>query len=125
MKLLQQYLALCKLKLIFTKLEMALHGKREEDLNDLLSELKTMREKYSTEPEVSMCKFEKLKIFMTRLLLAVPTARLSTFRQRMYHLYYLNCQSCLFNAAFSGRLNLCIEIRDMGLHASGVFVVNC
>jgi len=37
---------------IFIELETAIHGKREEDLNNLLSELKTMREKYSTEPEV-------------------------------------------------------------------------
>jgi len=31
---------------------MAIHGKREEDLNDLLTELNTMLEKYSTEPQI-------------------------------------------------------------------------
>jgi len=38
--------------LMIIELEMAIHAKREEDLNDLLSELKNMLEKHSTEPKI-------------------------------------------------------------------------
>jgi len=84
--------------LIVTELQMALHGKREEDLNNLMSELKTMREKYSTEPEVwglyaqtfvSLGEFEKAQDIYDQAIACCPNCP-TLYIQAAYVLFIID-----------------------------------